>query len=312
MRIAYLILAHHQPQQLGALIERLDDGNARFFVHVDQKSDVLPFRNAVKTERAIFLDERLPIEWGGWNMVQATLDLLRSAHQQSPSTYYQLLSGNCYPIKSNQDIASKLSSGNFNYITLNEEMKRGSRFYNRLIYRQDILKRRRSLAKLNIPRYLGRFITSVRRQQARLGGRTLPVGMRPYKGGQWWCLTHDCARYVLDYAKANPRFVQFFRSTLIPDESFFHTIIANSEFAHTLSPCVARDVTSGNHHVRWQKVGGANKPRVMKERDFDELMASEACFARKFSETKSAQLIKLLHERIGDRGVSNCRSASLA
>jgi hypothetical protein len=304
MRIAYLILAHHQPQHLGALIERLDDGNARFFIHIDQKSDILAFRNAIRSERAIFLDERLPIEWGGWNMVQATLDLLRRAHRQSPSTYYQLLSGNCYPIKSNQDIAKKLSSGNFNYITLNEEMKRGSRFHNRLFYRQsdqeliNILKRRPSLAKLNIPRYLGRLITSVRRQQDRLAGRTLPAGMRPYKGGQWWCLTHDCARYVLDYAKANPRFVQFFRSTLIPDESFFHTIIANSEFAHTLPPCVARNVTSGNHHVRWRKVRGSNKPRVLTERDFYELVASEACFARKFIERRSGQLIRLLQERI--------------
>jgi hypothetical protein len=305
MRIAYLILAHHQPQHLGALIERLDDGNARFFIHIDQKSDILPFRNAIRSERAIFLNERLPIEWGGWNMVQATLDLLRRAHHQSPSTYYQLLSGNCYPIKSNQDIAGKLSSGNFNYITLNDEMKPGSRFYSRLFYRQSdqelisIFKRRPSFAKLNVPRYLGRLITSVRRQQDRLMGRTLPAGMRPYKGGQWWCLTHDCARYVLDYANANPRFVQFFRSTYVPDESFFHTIIANSEFAHTLSPCRARKVTSGNHHVRWRRVGVSNKPRVLTERDFDELMASEACFARKFSEKRSGQLIRLLRERIG-------------
>src|SRR5262245_57423807 len=131
MRIAYLILAHHQPQLLGALIERLDDGSARFFIHVDQKSDILPFRNAIRSERAMLLDERLPIEWGGWNMVQATLNLLHCAQQRSPSTHYQLLSGNCYPIKSNRDIASKLCGGNFNYITLNEEMKPGSHFRTR-------------------------------------------------------------------------------------------------------------------------------------------------------------------------------------
>ena len=45
MRIAYLIFAHHQPQHLGALIERLDDSNARFFVHLNQRSDIVPFRN---------------------------------------------------------------------------------------------------------------------------------------------------------------------------------------------------------------------------------------------------------------------------
>ena len=45
-------------------------------------------------------------------------------------------------------------------------------------------------------------------------------------------------------------------------------------------------------------------PRA-EESHFDELAASQACFAREFSETKSAQLIKLLHEN-GDRGASNC------
>ena len=29
MRIAHLILAHHQAQHLGALVDQLDDGNAR-------------------------------------------------------------------------------------------------------------------------------------------------------------------------------------------------------------------------------------------------------------------------------------------
>ena len=308
MRIAYLILAHHQPQHLGALIERLDDGNARFFVHVDQKSDILLFRKAVKSERAILLDERLPTAWGEWNLVQATLDLLHRAFRHSSSTHYQLLSGDCYPIKSNQEIAARLGSSNSNHITINEDMKPGSRFHDRLLYRRsdrdliEALKRRRSLARLNLPTHIGRLIRSARAKQDRLTGRMLPAGIVPYKGGQWWCLTHDCAQYVLDFAKANPRFVQFFRSTRIPDESFFHTIIANSEFVHTLSPSCTRNATSGNHYVRWQKVDDWYKPRVLDEGDFPELVASWACFARKFSETNSGRLIQLLHESFGDRG----------
>jgi hypothetical protein len=266
MRIAYLILAHHQPQHLGALIEQLDDGNARFFVHLDQKSDIGPFRNAVKSERAVFLDRRLPIAWGKWNLVQATLDLLQRAYHESPSAHYQLLSGDSYPIKSNEEIAAKLASGNFNYITINEQMKPGSRFYDRLIYRWSdrylvkFLRRRRSLASLNIPNYAGRLIKGVRGKLDQLTDRTLPAGIIPYKGWQWWCLTHDCARYVLDYVDANPLFVRFFRSALIPDESVFHTIIANSEFAHTLSPAGPQGVISGNHYVRWQKFKGRCKP----------------------------------------------------
>ena len=129
MRIAYLILAHHQPKHVGALIEQLDDGNARFFVHVDRKSDIAPFRQAIKSQRAELLVKRLPIYWGGWNMVLATLNLLRYAHRQGASDYYQLLSDSCYPIKSNREIAAKLGSGNLNYITINEALTPESQFH---------------------------------------------------------------------------------------------------------------------------------------------------------------------------------------
>jgi hypothetical protein len=135
MRIAYLILAHRQPQHVGALINQLDDGNARVFLHIVAKSDIAAFRQAIRSERAVLLDQRLPIHWGGWNMVQATLDLLRRAHQEGESTYYQLLSDSCYPLKSNVEIATKLGGGDFNYLTINELMKPGSDFNYRLIYR---------------------------------------------------------------------------------------------------------------------------------------------------------------------------------
>ena len=133
-------------------------------MHIDQKSDIAPFRNAIRSERATLLDERLPIEWGGWNMVQATLDLLRRAHQREPEHPLSTSVGRCYPIKSNQEIAAKLGSGNVNYITINEQMKPCSRYHDRLVYRRSdmelikSLNRRRSLARLNIPTHVSRFI----------------------------------------------------------------------------------------------------------------------------------------------------------
>lgn len=119
--------------------------------------------------------------------------------------------------------------------------------------------------------------------------------MTPYKGWQWWCLTHECAQYVLNYVDANRDVVRFFRSTSIPDETFFQTIIANSEFAHTLSPGLARGVISGNHYIRWSE----SKPCVLREDDFAALTASEACFARKLDETASHRLIGMLRQRTG-------------
>lgn len=301
MRIAYLILAHHQPKLVGAMIEQLDDGNARFFIHVDRKSDIAPFSQAITSERATLLGERLPIDWGGWNMVRATLSLLRRAHEEGASDYYQLLSDSCYPIKSNEEIAAKLGAGNFNYITINEEMTPQSLFHDRLIYYRTerrlrkFFKRRRLFKRLKLHEHVRGLFKYGRR--LRMFQHRPPCNLRPYKGWQWWCLTHECTEYVLNYVDAHPEFVQFFRSTHIPDESLFQTIIANSEFVDTLSPGFAAGVIAGNHYVRWSKGEARGKSCILKEDDLEALIRSDACFARKLSEVDSTRLIELLSER---------------
>lgn len=176
MRIAYLILAHDQPRHVGRLVEQLDDGNARFFIHVDRKSDIALFRQAITSERATLLNERLSINWGGWRMVQATLNMLRRAHSVGTSDYYQLLSDSCYPIKSNRDIAAKLHASTLNYITINHQLTPQSpRFWWIGQYHwPDLLPSR-------TPR---RFHKLLRRLQSRLPPRRLPRGLRLYKGWQ--------------------------------------------------------------------------------------------------------------------------------
>ena len=113
-----------------------------------------------------------------------------------------------------------------------------------------------TVQKLEAPQACARALWYGRRQ-SRLFQRRLPSGVRPHKGWQWWCLTHECTEYVLNYVDAHPQFVRFFRSTRIPDESFFQTILANSEFVHTVSPGFAEGVITGNHYIRWSKDRGA-------------------------------------------------------
>jgi hypothetical protein len=309
MRIAYLILAHHQPKHVGAMIEQLDDGNARFFIHVDRKSDIAPFSQAITSGRATLLGERFPIDWGGWNMVRAMLGLLRRAHEEGASDYYQLLSDSCYPIKSNEEIAAKLGAGNFNYITINEEMTPRSYFHDRLIYYRTerrlrkFLKRRRLFKRLKLNEHVRGLFKYGRR--LRMFQPRLPGNVRPYKGWQWWCLTHECSEYVLNYVDAHPEFVRFFSSTHIPDESMFQTILANSEFVDTLSPGFAGGVIAGNHYARWSKGEAQGKPCILKEDDLEALIRSDACFARKLSEAHSTRLIELLSERVRRRRGGN-------
>jgi hypothetical protein len=220
-------------------------------------------------------------------MVQATLELMRHAHGEGASDYYQLLSDSCYPIKSNRDIARKLGANAFNYITINHELTPQSPLYWRV--------KRHHWPDLMSPRSQSRVYKLSRRLAARFSPRRLPRGIRFYKGWQWWCLSHECIAYILGYVESHPEIVRFCRYTFIPDEMFFHTIIGNSEYARTLSPGFAEGTIAGNHYIRW--AGG--KPCVLKADAFEALIESDACFARKFDEAHSSRLIAMLRDYRG-------------
>lgn len=69
MRIAYLISAYKDPHHLKRLIRALSIGvenQVKFFIHVDAKVDIAPFKKYCDYSRNIeFLDKRYLVQWGG-------------------------------------------------------------------------------------------------------------------------------------------------------------------------------------------------------------------------------------------------------
>lgn len=41
-KLAYLIVAHHQPPKTARLVRALDDADSHFFIHIDAKVDITP------------------------------------------------------------------------------------------------------------------------------------------------------------------------------------------------------------------------------------------------------------------------------
>ena len=54
MQKNYLILAHKNPEQLCRMIRTLDDGVSTFFIHVDAKVAIEPFKALSIRENAAF------------------------------------------------------------------------------------------------------------------------------------------------------------------------------------------------------------------------------------------------------------------
>jgi len=286
IRIAYLLLGHHQPALVAQTVRYLTrDPHARVFIHIDRKIDIAPFRRGVQSSRAVFIRDRVTVQWGGWSIVAATINLLRAATTAGvPFDYFQLLSDSCFPIKSTAFIQQKLRPRVLNFITINEALTNASPFYWWIAQYHCA-----DLLPLNtFERY--RVANWLRILFSKVVPRRLPPRITPYKGWQWWCLNAACVQYMLQFIDENPSFVRFYRRTRIPDEMFFHTIVVNSPFVGTLCPGFSEGSITGNHYVAWE----SGRPVELREEHLDVLLATNACFARKFHEAGSAPLLAAL------------------
>src|SRR5690606_19607968 len=54
--------------------------------------------------------------------------------------------------------------------------------------------------------------------------RSMPSGVVPHLGSQWWCLTRQTLSAILD-GPEREEYDRYFRKVWIPDESYFQTLV---------------------------------------------------------------------------------------
>jgi hypothetical protein len=109
-------------------------------------------------------------------------------------------------------------------------------------------------------------------------------------GGSFFCtLRADPARYVRDYARANPDMVAFFRAVLAPEEAFLHSVLVNSG-RFNLDPDYKR-------YIDWTGCTHTH-PRTLGLEDLDRLLASDAHWARKLDLDRDPKLFDILDQRV--------------
>src|SRR4051812_14448669 len=130
MKVAFLLTAYHQPAHLARLVKALSCPWAWFFVHVDLKKDISPFVAMLPADvRVTYLrhDQREVCNWGGFGVVQATLNLINAAVKTGEGfDRYCLLSGSDYPIKASEEIYESFSSSR-EFLDVERRLLDGSR-----------------------------------------------------------------------------------------------------------------------------------------------------------------------------------------
>ena len=92
-----------------------------------------------------------------------------------------------------------------------------------------------------------------------------------------------------DYARANPDAVAYFRTVLAPEEAFLHSVLANSG-RFNLDPDYKR-------YIDWTGCTHTH-PRTLGMEDLDQLLGSDAHWARKLDLDRDPQLFDVLDQRV--------------
>lgn len=238
-KIAYLILAHMDVEQLNRLIQSLDDNSSDFFIHVDAKVANQFISKVVHKPNVFFAKQRYKIFWTGFNMVLATLGLVRDMLATN-KTYQKvvLLSGLDYPIAGNSMIHKYLDN-DINYIRgFNISMDTVVGYYQQVAWKHhsdSVLFNTTGFLYKATRRLLDIFEPS-RRLRFFARPRTLvltPDKVVPfYQGSSWWALNQDFLSYVNDFVQTTTgkNVLNQFKYIMAPDEKFFQTLFFNSEF----------------------------------------------------------------------------------
>ena len=104
--------------------------------------------------------------------------------------------------------------------------------------------------------------------------RKQPGNVDFYFGSQWVCLSNEVEKWMEEYLQIHPEFIEFYRHTNCPDESFFQTILMNSPYKNKRQDYL--------HYIDWSF--GGNSPKNLDMSDIDSMMKSGKLMARKFED----------------------------
>lgn len=229
LKLLYGILTHRNANETIRLIQTLYEPGHLFVLHVDGKESsdetyqiLLKYAQDKDYMHMIPHPYRCRVNWGGFSMVNATMQILQYSFGLLPLTgqsealdfhKFVHLSSTSYPIASNTKIRNTLASYPLDANLLNVIMKPTRPAPQVWFYFVECddwvhrIYRQRPLNELN-------------------------GGIELYTSSQWFVLSREFALYM---AEAEPGtlvadLLEYMEHVVVADESFFGTLIRNSEF----------------------------------------------------------------------------------
>ena len=286
-RHAYMIICHTNFDQLGLLLEILDDRRNDIYLHIDKKAKgylVDSIRAHVK-KAGFSVIRPMSVSWGGDSQIKVEVRLLKEA-TKTVHGYYHLISGMDLPLKTQDEIHRFFDEHEgVDFVAMEKENLHN--INKDFLYRVDYYYLFQNLLKgKKDGKLFDMQMKHLRRQNKRGVCRSKKSGLDFVMGSNWFSITHRTAVYVLEAFRKHRR---SFRYTICADELFLQTLVAASPYADSVEDNNLREID-------WFR----GNPYTYREEDFESLInaPSDKIFARKFDERTDAKIIRKIHDEL--------------
>jgi hypothetical protein len=276
-RLAILVIAHANPATFRRMAAALRHPRIRLFVHLDARVDETPFREPGQ-DHVTFLAARQENHWGGFSQVEVAARLFDAARAEGPFASYVLISGDTLPLVTNEALIAAFAATPT--VVLLRKLPPGDLNYRRVsdVYVVHARLGRLKLADFARDRSLAPGDLEEVQRAAQTAALKRELGFEVYKGAQWLALSEAHLAKLTGWLRANPAFVEIFRYSLMPDESFIQSAL----------PLVLPNYRGGPPIVA---VDWSRKPKpftVREVAEMDRIFADGAPFFRKFADDGAA------------------------
>ena len=298
MSIAYFILVHRYPNQFKRLFKAIYDPENHYLIHTDKRAGRDLYKELqnflAKFPNAHLLSSH-NVVWGGYSMVNAELRSMKKLLKLSKKWDFLVnLSGQDFPLKPQSAIKA--------FLKLNME-KDFMLVANQKNIRPETLNRIENYFVEGSNDFLGVPVK-----------RSYLTDVIPFIGGQWKILSRNCCEFLCS-SREIAKFKKYYRNTLIPDESFFQTVLMNTSYTKAIInddkraiiwiPDIRYKPDSRNRidaNTKALIASGKMKlrPKTFTIKDLSFLQKSKALFARKFDETVDSQILDILELQLKD------------
>jgi hypothetical protein len=249
--IGFVLLSHRNPKQVLRLISTLNRmfDNPRIACHHDFSQSAFHIEEV--PDNVTFVRPHIQTSWANFSVIDAAMSALRLLYEddEAPERFV-LLSGQCYPIKSADLIMATLNFGQYDAQIRYTKIDSSSKGPWSLMCNDRYC--------LRSPFY------------------PFSDGFYCFAGSHWFSANKRVANQLIDFHVDNALLAQHYRyleqtKIIAPEESYYHTILCNSEHLKIHN--------SDLRYTDWSR--GGSHPKTLTMDDLEKIIASPAIFARK-------------------------------